>query len=119
MNPFAKALLSGLAVGAVAALTGFLVGKLFVRGADPERIAHSLMLIFAFLAGTIACGITAARINPAKAFSTAALAALCFEVILLVVARPGLSPRIMTIAIVVAMFFALISAFIGLPRKRN
>jgi hypothetical protein len=42
---------------------------------------------------------------------------LCFEVVLLIVARPGLNLRSGAVAFVAAVFFALIGAVIGLPRK--
>jgi hypothetical protein len=45
------------------------------------------------------------------------LAALAFEAILLIVARPGLSLRAAAIAFGAAALFALIGAFIGIPRK--
>ncbi|HEX6398034.1 MAG TPA: hypothetical protein VFZ95_11465 [Steroidobacteraceae bacterium] len=89
------------------------------KGVDPERHALSITLIVTFLFGTVACGIAAARINPAKAFSHAALTALCFEVILIVVARPGLNLRTGAVAFAAAVFFALIGALIGLPGKRT
>jgi hypothetical protein len=117
MNRFGKSLLAGLVAGALGALLGFGLGKLFVHGDDPERIALSVMLICAFLSGTITCGIAAARLDPARPFGTAILASLAFEAILLVVARPGLNPRAVGIAFAVAAFFAAIAAVIGLPRK--
>ncbi len=119
MNAFGKTLLTGLAAGVIAALLGYGVTELFVKGDDPERIALSIMLVLTFLAGTVTCGIAAARFNRVSPFSTAVLAALAFEAILLIVARPGLSFRAITIALVVAMVFASIGAFIGLPRRGN
>jgi hypothetical protein len=112
-----KALLAGLLAGAIAALLALGIGALIWHGDDPERHALGLMLILTFLAGTVTCGVAAARLDPPRAFRNAALAALGFEIILLVVARPGLSPRVAAIAFAVAVFFALIGAFIGLPKK--
>ena len=119
MNPFAKALLCGLAAGAIGALLGYGVTKLFMKGDDPERIALSVMLVLTFLSGTVTCGVTAARFDRSRPFSTAVLAALAFEAILLIVARPGLSVRAITIAMLVAMGFASIGAFIGFSRRGN
>jgi hypothetical protein len=49
----------------------------------------SLTLIVTFLFGTVTAAIAAARLSPMKAFGNAAIAALCFEVILIIVARPA------------------------------
>ena len=119
MNAFGKTLLTGLAAGVIGALLGYGVTELFVKGDDPERIALSIMLVLTFLAGTVTCGIAAARFSQVNPFSTAVLAALAFEAILLIVARPGLSVRAIIIALVVAMGFASIGAFIGLPRGKE
>lgn len=119
MNAFGKTLLTGLAAGAIGAGVGYGGAKLFVGGDDPERIALSAMLILTFLAGTVTCGVAAARFDRTRPFTTAVLAALAFEAILLIVARPGLSIRAIIIALVVAMAFASIGAFIGLPRRGN
>jgi hypothetical protein len=112
-----KSLLAGLIAGSMGALFGYGVARLFIGGDDPERYALSVMLILTFLAGTVTCGVAAARFNPPKPFNTAIVAALCFETILLIVARPGLGFRALAIAFGVAVFFALIGAFIGLPRN--
>lgn len=117
MNPFGKTLLAGLAAGAIGALVGYGATELFVKGDDPERIALSITLLLTFLSGTVTCGVVAARLSRARPFSTAVLAALAFEAIFLIVARPGLSPRAIFIALVVSMGFAAIGAFIGLPRR--
>src|SRR5262245_51517443 len=117
MNAFAKTLLAGLAAGIAGALVGYGVTELFVKGDDPERIALSIMLVLTFLAGTVTCGIAAARFSFVSPFSTAVLAALAFVIIPLIVARPAVSARAITIALVVAMRFAPIGAFIGLPRR--
>ena len=87
------------------------------QGVDPERHALSITLIVTFLFGTVTCGIAAARLNPPRAFATAAVAAICFEIVLIVVARPGLNPRTGAVAFAAAVFFALIGALIGLPRR--
>jgi hypothetical protein len=117
MKGLGKALLSGLIAGAVAGLITYGVSAMIWKGVDPERHALSLTLIVTFLIGTVVCGIAAARLNPPKAFATAAVAALCFEVILIVVARPGLNLRSGAVAFAAAVFFALIGALIGLPRR--
>ena len=117
MNRLGKALLAGLAAGVIGALVGYGVTEIFVKGDDPERLALSIMLVLAFLSGTVTCGIAAARFDREKPFVTALLAALAFEAILLIVARPGLSLRAIAIAFGAAAFFALIGAFIGLPRR--
>ncbi len=119
MIPFGKVLLAGLVAGAIAALLGYGIASVLIKGDDPERHALGITLIVAFLAGTVTCGIAAARIHPAKAFGTALLAALAFEAILLIVARPGLNLRAAAIAFGAAALFALIGAFIGIPRKRK
>jgi hypothetical protein len=119
MKQIGQALLAGLIAGAIAALIGYGIGAVIWRGGDPERHALGLMLIATFLAGTVTCGIAAARFNPSRAFGSAAITALCFEAILLIVARPGLNPRAIAIAFAVAVFFALIGAVIGLPRKKS
>ncbi|HET9865378.1 MAG TPA: hypothetical protein VFP37_18210 [Steroidobacteraceae bacterium] len=118
MKEIGKALLAALVAGAIAGIAGYAIGILIWSVEDPERHALGLTLILTFLAGTLTCGIAAARINRSKAFADAAIAAVCFEVVLLVVARPGLNPRVLVIAFLVAVFFALIGAFIGLPRGR-
>ena len=118
MNGLGKAVLAGLIVGAIAGLITYGVSALIWQGPDPERHALSLTLIVTFLFGTVTCGIAAARLSPMKAFGNAALAALCFEVILIIVARPGLNPRTGAVAFGAAMLFALIGAWIGLPRHR-
>ncbi len=117
MIPFGKALLAGLIVGGLAALLSYGIAEVLIKGDDPERHALGITLIVAFFVGTVTCGIAAARIHPAKAFGTALLAALAFEAILLIVARPGLNLRAVAIAFGAAALFALIGAFIGLPRK--
>ena len=117
MKPFGKALLAGLIAGGIAALIGYMIGTLIWKDNDPERLAWSLTLVLAFFAGTVTCGIAAARLHPAKAYGTAVLAALAFEAILLIVARPGLNPRAAALAFGAAALFALIGAFIGIPRK--
>ena len=117
MKGLGKALLAGLVAGAIAGLITYGIAALIWKGIDPERHALSLTLIVTFLFGTVACGIAAARLYPSKAFATAAVAAICFEVILLIVARPGLSLRAGAIAFAAAVFFALIGAVIGLPRR--
>lgn len=117
MKALGKALLAGLVAGAVAGLIAYAIGRMIWGDADPDRHALGLTLILVFLIGSVTCGVAAARFDPAKAFGNAAIAALCFEVIVLVVARPGLSLRAGAIAFAVAVFFALIGAFIGLPRR--
>ena len=119
MNGLGKAVLSGVVAGAIAGLITYGVSALIWKGVDPERHALSLLLIVTFLVGTVTCGIAAARFNPAQAFGNAALAALCFEVILLIVARPGLNLRSGAVAFAAAVFFALIGAVIGLPRRKS
>jgi len=119
MKGLGKSLLSGLIAGAIAGLITYGVSAMIWKGVDPERHALSLTLIVTFLFGTVTCGIAAARRNPPQAFATAAVAAVCFEVILLVVARPGLSLRAGVIAFAAAMLFALIGVVIGLPRRRS
>jgi hypothetical protein len=117
MTGLGKSILAGLVAGAVAGLITYGVCALIWREIDPERHALSITLIVTFLFGTVSCGIAAARFHPAKAFSNAAVAAMCFEIILLIVARPGLSLRAVIIAFVAAILFALIGAVIGLPRN--
>jgi hypothetical protein len=117
MKQLGKAVLAGLIVGAIVGLVTYGVCALIWKGDDPERHALSITLIVTFLFGTVACGIAAARLSPTQAFRNAALAALCFEVVLLIVARPGLNLRSGAVAFVAAVFFALIGAVIGLPRK--
>jgi hypothetical protein len=117
MIPFGKVLLAGLVAGTIAALLGYGIASLLIRGDDPERHALGITLILAFFVGTLSCGIAAARIQPAKAFGTALLAALAYEAILLIIARPGLSLRAVAIAFGAAALFALIGALIGIPRK--
>jgi len=119
MNQFGKSLLAGLVAGAIGALLGYGCAALFVKGDDPERIRATVMLGLTFLAGTVTCGIAAARFNPTRAFSTALLAALAFEAILLIVARPGLNLRVMAIAFGAACLFALVGALIGQPGKET
>jgi hypothetical protein len=116
MTGLGKSILAGLIIGAVAGLITYGICALIWNGVDPERHALSITLIVTFLFGTVSCGIAAARFQPMKAFSNAALAAMCFEVILLIVARPGLNLRAAIIAFAAAVFFALIGAVIGLPR---
>jgi hypothetical protein len=118
MNPFGKSLLAGLVAGMIAALLGYGGAALFVNGDDPENIRASVMLGLTFLAGSVTCGVAAARFRPQKAFSTAVLAALTFEAILLVIARTGLNWRALALAFGVASLFGLIGAFIGLPRTK-
>jgi hypothetical protein len=117
MKGLGKALLTGLIAGAVAGLVTYGISAMIWRGADPERHALSITLIVTFLVGTVTCGIAAARLEPARAFGNAAVAALCFEVILIIVARPGLNLRTGAVAFAAAVFFALIGALIGLPRR--
>lgn len=119
MKGLGKALLSGLIAGAVAGLVTYGVSAMIWRGVDPERHALSVTFIVMFLFGTVTCGIAAARRNPTQAFSVAAVAAICFEIILIVVARPGLNLRTGAVAFGAAVLFALIGALIGLPRKRS
>ena len=119
MKGLGKAVLSGLIAGAVAGLITYGISAMIWKGVDPERHALSITLIVTFLFGTVACGIAAARLNPLKAFGTAALAAVCFEAILIIVARPGLNLRTGAIAFAAAVFFALIGALIGLPRNKS
>jgi hypothetical protein len=117
MKGLGKAILAGLIAGASAGLVTYGIAALIWKGVDPERHALSLTLIVTFLFGTVSCGIAAARLHPMKAFGNAAAAAICFEVILLIVARPGLSLRAVLVAFAAAVLFALIGAFIGFPRK--
>ncbi len=117
MIPFGKTLLAGLSAAGLAALLGYGIGAMLWKGADPENKALGLTLILAFFFGTLACGIAAARFHAARAFGTAVLAAMAFEVILLIVARPGLNLRAAALAFAAAALFALIGAFIALPRK--
>jgi hypothetical protein len=117
MNAFGKSLLAGLLAGTIGALLGYGAAALFIKGDDPERIRASVMLGLAFLAGTMTCGVAAARFRPTRAFSTAVPAALAFGAVLLIVARPGLNPRALAIACGAAALFALIGALIGLPVK--
>ena len=117
MNPFGKSLLAGLLAGMIGALLGYGSAAVFVKGEDPENIRASVMLGLAFLAGTLTCGAAAARFRPTHAFSTAVPAALTFEAVLLVVARPGLNLRALSLAFGAASLFALIGALIGLPVK--
>ena len=119
MMSFGKVLLAGLVAGAIAALIGYGIASVLIKGDDPERHALGITLILAFFVGTLSCGIAAARIQPGNAFGTAVLAALAFEAILLIVARPGLSLRAAAIAFGAASLFALIGALIGIPRKRK
>ena len=117
MIPFGKTLLAGLIAGGTAALLGYGIGSMLWKDPDPEKKALGITLILAFFAGTLTCGIAAARFHAAKAYGTAVLAALAFEAILLIIARPGLSLRAVAIALGAAALFALIGAFIGFPRK--
>jgi hypothetical protein len=114
-----KTLLCGLVAGALAALLGYGIGAMIWKGDDPEHNALGLTLILAFFVGTVTCGIAAPRFNPPKPYSIAVVAALCFEAILLIIARPGLSVRALAIAFGAAALFAAIGAFIGIPRKRK
>ena len=114
-----KTLLAGLVAAAIAALIGYGIATALIKGDDPERHALGITLILAFFVGTVSCGIAAARIHPAKAFGTAVLAALAFETILLIVARPGLNLRAAALAFGAAALFALIGAFIGIPRGKS
>ena len=117
MNPFGKSLLAGLLAGLVGGLLGYGCAALFVKGDDPERIRASVMLGLAFLGGTLSCGIVAARLRPTRTIPTAVAAALAFEAILLIVARPGLNPRALAIAFGAAAVFAVIGALVGSPGK--
>jgi hypothetical protein len=119
MKELGKALLAGLVAGAIAALVGYAIGWMIWGTEDPERHALGLTLILTFFVGSVTCGIAAARLRPMQAFGSAAIVAIGFEIILLVVARPGLNLRAGAIAFAVAVFFALIGAFIGLPRKKS
>lgn len=119
MKKLGKSLLAGLIAGAIAGLVTYAITAMIWSDVDPERHALSITLIVTFLFGTVACGIAAARVNPAKAFSHAALTALCFEIVLIVVARPGLNLRTGAVAFAAAIIFALIGALIGLPRRRT
>ena len=113
MNPFGKTLLVGLAAGAMAAALGYGVVALFMKGEDPERIRVTAMLAMAFFVGTLSCGIAAARIVPGRRLATGVIAALAFEAILLIVARPGLNLRVLAMAFAFAAFFASIGTLIG------
>lgn len=117
MKELGKSLLAGLIAGAFAGLVTYGISEMIWKGVDPERHALSLTLIVTFLFGTVACGIAAARFNPRMAFGNAALAAIGFEIILIVVARPGLNPRAAGVAFAAAVLFALIGAVIGKPRS--
>ena len=112
------ALLAGVLAGGGIALVTWLVGALLVKD-DPERVVRSVVLILAFLAGTITAGIRAARVNPARPFSTAVLAAIAVEAVLLIVARPGLSVRAIVIALLVASAFGVGGALIGKTEKKS
>ena len=118
MRAFGKALLAGLLAGGIAALIAFTLASMLVRGDDPERIRLGATLAAAFLCGTVACGFAAARFERVHPFRTATIAAVVFEVILMLVARPGLGIRVIAVAMGAAALFALIGAFIGLPRRR-
>ena len=119
MKGLGKSLLAGLIAGAVAGLLTYGITNMIWKGVDPERHALSITLIVTFLFGTVTCGIAAARANPLRAFSQATVTAICFEVILVIVARPGLNIRTGAVAFAAAVFFALIGAVIGLPRPRT
>jgi hypothetical protein len=118
MRGLGKSILAGLIAGSIAGVITYGICALIWKGVDPERHALSISLIVTFLFGTVSCGIAAARVHPTRAFSNATVAALCFEIILLIVARPGLGLRAVVIAFAAAVFFALIGAFIGLPRLK-
>jgi hypothetical protein len=118
MKGFGKALLVGPLVGGIAALIAFTLATLLVQGDDPERIRLGATLAAAFLCGTVACGFSAARFERVHPFRTATLAAVAFEVILMLVARPGLGVRVIAVAMGAAALFALIGAFMGMPRRK-
>jgi hypothetical protein len=106
------ALLTGVLVAGGIALIAWLIGGMLVKD-DPERIVRSVVLILAFLSGTMTTGFRAARLNPAHPFSTAALAAIAFEAVLLIVVRPGLNVRVIVIALLIAAAFGFGGALIG------
>jgi hypothetical protein len=112
------ALLAGVLVGGGVALVTWLIGALLVKD-DPERVVRSVVLILAFLTGTITAGFRAARLNPARPFATAVLAAIACEAVLLIVARPGLSVRAIVIALLVASAFGVGGALIGKTESKT
>ena len=113
MNPFGKTLLAGLAAGALAAALGYGVVALILKGDDPERMRVTAMLGMAFFVGTLSCGIAAARFHPSRSLATGVIAALAFEAILLIVARPGLNVRVLALAFAFAAFMASIGTLLG------
>jgi hypothetical protein len=118
LRPIGMALLAGVLVGGVVALITWLIGGMLVKD-DPERMVRSVVLILGFLAGTVTAGIRAARLNPARPFATAVLAAIAFEAVLLIVVRPGLSVRVIVIALLVAAAFGVGGALIGRTEKKS
>lgn len=116
LRPFGKALLAGVLAGGSVALIAAGAGALFVKD-DPEQVVRSVVLILAFLSGTVTAGFFAARFNPTRPFATALLAAIAFEATLLIVARPGLSLRALVIAMLCAALFGFSGALIGKPGK--
>jgi len=118
LRPIGMALLAGVLVGGAVALIAAVVGGMLVKD-DPERVVRSVVLILAFLSGTIVAGFRAARLNPARPFSTAVLAAIAFEALVLIVARPGLSFRAIVIALLVAAVFGISGALIGKTEKKT
>ena len=116
LRPFGMAVLAGVLVGGAVALVAAGIGALFVKN-DPGQVVRSVVLILAFLSGTVTAGFRAARLNPARPFATAVLAAIAFEAVLLIVARPGLSFRAVVIALLVASAFGIGGALIGKTGK--
>jgi len=118
LRPFGMAVLAGVLVGGAVALITAGLGALFIKN-DPEQVVRSVVLILAFLSGTVTAGFRAARLNPARPFVTAVLAAIAFEAVLLIVARPGLSFRAVVIALLVASAFGIGGALIGRSEKTS
>jgi len=112
LRPFGMAVLAGVVVGGGVALVAAGIGALLVKN-DPEQVVRSVVLILGFLSGTVTAGFRAARLSPARPFATAVLAAIAFEAVLLIVARPGLSVRAVVIALLVASAFGIGGALIG------
>jgi len=117
MRGLGKSLLAGIIAGAIAGLVTYGITAMIWKGVDPERHALSITLIVTFLFGTVTCGIAAARLNPPRAFATAAVAVICFEIVLIV----GLRYRNVAIRnfmlSAVAVFLGRPGALIGLPRR--
>ena len=117
LRPIGMALLTGVLIGGAVALIAWGIGSMLVKN-DPERIVRSVVLVLAFLTGTVTAGFRAARLAPARPFATALLAAIAFEAVLLIVARPGLSLRAIVIALLVASAFGIGGALIGKTEKK-